>query len=153
MILVNGHGGNRSALGQAIDEIGRQFGEQPVIAYSWWEALAGDSLARPGHSGRVETAIIGHLHDELVDWELLHSSKLLPRQSQAPPYPVQRWIDCSRHDPSGITDVPPDDLGDLGQHLVTSASGALVQLIDWLVDSYGLDQRDEAQQRPAHRHS
>ncbi len=136
VIIVNGHGGNKSAMGQAIDEVGRRWGEQAVIACSWWEILRNTDVTRPGHAGKLETAILAHLDSESVDWQALRDAHLVPTQDLAPPFSVSRWLDCTIHHPTGVTDVASEGAGELGERLLTVAAQGLVELIEWITQAY-----------------
>jgi creatinine amidohydrolase len=69
MVLVNGHGGNRSALTELAYEL-RAEGVFVTI-FTWWEAAAKllpdiFDPAERGHAGAEETSLVLHLHPKLV---------------------------------------------------------------------------------------
>ncbi|GAA3513499.1 creatininase family protein [Actinocatenispora rupis] len=70
LVLVNGHGGNRGPCHSAAASAATRHGL--AVAYlDYWElfphhAFSADPPNVPGHAGRFESALIAHLHPELV---------------------------------------------------------------------------------------
>jgi creatinine amidohydrolase len=72
-LLVNGHGGNRPALGSAVSEIGENHPDVSVSGLTYFE-LAGDfiddirqsDVGGMAHGGEFETSLMLHCYPELV---------------------------------------------------------------------------------------
>ncbi|MCL5046591.1 MAG: creatininase family protein [Actinobacteria bacterium] len=86
-LLVNGHGGNLSALTAIAVEVGHDVGAQLAILH--WESIARDviqKLAKTpvyGHACEIEASLLWYLHPEAV-----RVAALTPGQVQPPRY---RW--------------------------------------------------------------
>lgn len=62
VVLVNGHGGNASAITEAVALLG--FERRRCLA--WWPTRPVGAAADDFHAGWVETSVMLHLHPELV---------------------------------------------------------------------------------------
>lgn len=74
LLLVNGHGGNRSLVGALTSELGRRDPSRQFLSLTYFDVV--DDLvdevrdSDPGgmaHGGEFETSLMMHLHEDLVD--------------------------------------------------------------------------------------
>ena len=74
LVLLNGHGGNDSAMRTALDRLSYEFGSTVHLAASSYWTLAADALAEtgldstlvPGHAGHFETSMMLAVAPQLV---------------------------------------------------------------------------------------
>ena len=117
IVLVNGHGGNATAVRRAVDTC-RAEGREVV---AWWPDLR--SFAGPGdlHAGHAETSILLALRPELV------------RTDDAAPGPTPQVADLVAHgvralSPSGVLGDPTRASADDGRRI-------LLALVDQCVEA------------------
>jgi creatinine amidohydrolase len=135
VMVVNGHGGNIPAILSALDEAGRQWGEQRVVACSWWDLIPDvigqqrSGYGSVGHAGEVETAVLLHAMPDQVRTDRMPEG--VPAQ---PPGMVTdktfiRWHDFSRHFPDGVAGSPRVASAAFGEVALTTAAERLIALI------------------------
>ncbi len=73
LLIVNGHGGNQSALQNAVNELGANQGLHPMLVRYWdliskeIQEMRDSQPGGMGHAGEFETSLMMWLHQELVD--------------------------------------------------------------------------------------
>jgi len=81
LVLLNGHGGNKSLIRTAVSRIGDAHPDLEVVGCTYFD-LAGSFIGEiresevggTGHAGELETSLMLYLHPELVDIERAKSS-------------------------------------------------------------------------------
>lgn len=127
LLLVNGHGGNVSALAAAVTRL-REEGRDTA----WWTPVieAGDA-----HAGRTETAMMAHLHPELVRWGRLAPGRIEPL---AELWPELRAGGVAAVSDSGVLGDPVGAGPDEGARLVAELTEGLCAAIDaWSPGTHG----------------
>jgi len=142
VVLVNGHGGNTAALREVAGTITRED-DAYAVPFTWFEAV-GDHRAEMGHAGPLETALLRHVHPDLVREE---------RIEEARAGASDRWgdwedrvnlaYDVAEFTENGVIGDPADGGADRGEILLELARDALVELL------VAVETRDTA--RPPHR--
>ncbi|CAI48298.1 creatininase domain protein [Natronomonas pharaonis DSM 2160] len=127
VVIVNGHGGNVDALNEVCARLTRD-GDAYAVQYTWFDAVDFASL---GHGGPAETAVMRHLHPELVRED---------RTDTAAEGAADSWgewvsgtnlaVDSSSFTESGAVGDPREGDADLGEELFEKAAAALVELLD-----------------------
>lgn len=82
ILFINGHGGNVSSLGVAVNDIGRDHPETEVIGITYFE-LAADFIddiresdhGGMGHAGEFETSLMLHIRPKLVQSDLTEGTR------------------------------------------------------------------------------
>ncbi len=142
VILVNGHGGNVSALGEVAGTITRRD-DAYAVPFTWFQAV-GDHASDMGHGGPLETALLRHTRPELVRED---------RIDEARENGSDRWgdwvsgvnlaHDSAEFTENGVVGDPAEGDEERGAELLTMATKALVALMDAVAE------RDVS--RPAHK--
>lgn len=153
VLFVNGHGGNRSALADAVQRAGRQAihdrasaaAAPRVLAATYWElvpegrtTLRDGPAGTTGHAGAFETSIMLHLAPETVAMDLAVDA--VPTA----PFPgfasdlfespaVHGWVDFRDASPSGVFGAPSRASREKGEAAVDAVATALASLFDRLV--------------------
>ena len=127
IVLVNGHGGNVSALGEVASRVSRDE-KALVVPFTWFDAA--DSQFSMGHAGPLETAFLLHAYPELVREEKLEAGA---------EGGSGRWGDwtCGQnlaHDSAEFTENgtvgdPTQATAEEGKHLLETATDRLVELL------------------------
>ncbi|WP_435196727.1 creatininase family protein [Natronomonas sp. EA1] len=127
VVVVNGHGGNVDALGEVCATISRQDASY-AVPFTWFDAIAAEGM---GHAGKVETALMRHLHPELVHED---------RTQEAKDGAADRWgewlhgvnlaHDSSEFTDSGVVGDPTTGSAALGEELLEEAAMALAEVAD-----------------------
>lgn len=142
IIFVNAHGGNVESL----REVGRRLHEDDVafaIEWMWNDSIrdvVDDAFEHPGpHGGPKETALIQHLHPELV-----HDDRLADARDGGIAKPTEYdghrrngariFYDAIENTDSGVLGDQTEATAAIGAELFAAASDQLVQLCDWLAD-------------------
>ncbi len=127
LLLVNGHGGNVSALAAAVTRL-REEGRDTA----WWTPViaAGDA-----HAGRTETAMMAHLHPELVRTERIAPGRTEPLDQL---WPELRAGGVSAVSDSGVLGDPVGAGPEEGARLVAELTAGLCAAIDtWSPGTHG----------------
>lgn len=127
VLLVNGHGGNVSALAAAVTRL-RTEGRDTA----WWTPVieAGDA-----HAGRTETAMMAHLHPDLV-----RTDRIVPGRTEplAELWPELRAGGVAAVSPSGVLGDPVGADPAEGARLVADLTVGLCAAIeDWSPGDHG----------------
>ena len=157
VLFVNGHGGNRSALADAVQHAGRRaIRDQAslpvaprVLAATYWELVAeGRETLRDGpagttgHAGAFETSLMLHLAPETVAMDLAVDG--VPTA----PFPgfasdlfesptVHGWVDFRDASPSGVFGAPSRATREKGEAAFDAVAKALSTLFDRLIAKHG----------------
>ena len=139
VIYVNAHGGNVPHL----REVGARLRQEEVayaIEWMWDESIPDlvDSLFEQNgpHGGPKETAMIQHLHPELV-----HEDRLAEARDGGVPsvaaadtlkHGSRTFYDAADNTDNGVLGDQTDATAEKGERLFEAASDQLVQLADWL---------------------
>jgi creatinine amidohydrolase len=136
LVVVNGHGGNSSTLGEA-GSIIRQEG-MALLPFDWWrgvddalvrEAIGEEAAAITGHACAMETSVGLHLFPEWMD----QASAVDVPTSWAPPvHGGQVNFDTIDFTPHGSIGFPTKGTAAAGAKLVEKAVSNLVDLVHWL---------------------
>lgn len=132
VLIVNGHGGNMSALNALTVELTREL-EAPIATTSYW-LLADEAFATiledqrtVLHACEAETSMMMAVRPDLVDEEQLPNA-LGPQASGAGPVlspPLHRWRSFQEFAPTGIIGDARRSSAKKGELLLEAASGAL----------------------------
>ena len=157
VLFVNGHGGNRSVLADAVQRAGRRttrdrasvLAAPRILATTYWELVSdGRATLRDGpagttgHAGAFETSIMLHLAPETVAMELAVDA--VPKA----PFPgfssdlfesptVHGWVDFRDASPSGVFGAPSRATREKGKAAVDAVATALAALFDRLIPKHG----------------
>ena len=137
VIFVNAHGGNVEPL----REVGRRLRDDEVlyaIEWMWNESipdLVDDLFATNGpHGGPKETALIQHLHPELVHEDRLAEARdggLLEWEG-ARTHGARTFYDAIDNTDNGVLGDQTDASAEKGKRLFEAASDQLAKLCEWL---------------------
>jgi creatinine amidohydrolase len=126
LFVVNGHGGNQSALGIASARMRRELGMR--MAYSLWPMVGGASIAgevkgrRVGHACVIETSMMLHLRPDLVRADRLTEGTLRPPLYGEPtPAGIDGFVYWDELTENGAFQGAPDARAEIGEKL-TQAS-------------------------------
>jgi creatinine amidohydrolase len=140
-VVVNGHGGNWSAITCAIDELGATLGEMPAVACSWWHLvpeLIAERTDIPdaavGHGGAIETSVmLAHTPATVSTDAVPGGATTIPGADEfeaTAPARFYKWRDFGRYSPDGVFGRPDEADEDLGHRLIELAAERLVSLAD-----------------------
>ncbi len=132
VVLVNGHGGNAAALDEVAAGLSRREGCY-AVAFTWFDAV--DVDVPMGHAGPLETALLRHVHPDLVREDRVEAARAGA---------ADRWGDWVSgvnlaHDSDEFTDNgvvgdPAAGDADLGAELLDQAGAALADLLAAVAD-------------------
>ncbi len=139
VIYVNAHGGNVEHL----REVGRRLRDDGVLyAVEWmWDEsvpeLVDEVFTHNGpHGGPKETALIQHLHPELVHEERLEEARdggqVELETAETERYGARTFYDSIEHTANGVFGDQTDATAEIGEQLFDAATDQLVELIEWL---------------------
>lgn len=135
-VVVNGHGGNSSALERAGRELrGTETAFAPT--WNWWESVQAldEELfdSEGGHAGAAETSLVLAIADELVREDALAAAgEGVPDGWGSTVHGASVGFDTVDFTPTGAVGDPTEGSRDAGQQLLEAASDELDALIDWL---------------------
>ena len=129
VVVVNGHGGNVDALREVTGTITRHD-DAYAVPFTWFDAV-GEHSRDMGHGGPLETALISHLHPDLIDEDRLEDARDGGSDRWG------EWVSSTNlaHDSAEFTDngvVGDPTAGDerLGEELLDLAATALARLLE-----------------------
>jgi len=141
IVFVNAHGGNV----QHLREVGRRLrdaGEAYAVEWMWNESipdLVDEAFEHNGpHGGPKETAMIQHLHPELVREEKLADARdggwthFHDEMDQAMQNGARTFYDCIENSPNGVFGDQTAATAETGERLFEAATEQLVELCEWL---------------------
>jgi creatinine amidohydrolase len=128
VVVVNGHGGNVSALEEVTATITRHD-DAYAVPFTWFEAT-GEYAPEMGHAGPIETALLRHAHPDLVRED---------RVEEARAGASDRWgewasgvnlaYDSAEFTGNGVVGDPAAGDAERGAELLDLAAEALVELL------------------------
>jgi creatinine amidohydrolase len=129
VVLVNGHGGNVAALREVAGTITRDD-DAYAVPFTWFEAV-GDHAADMGHAGPLETALLRHVHPDLVREDRVDEA----RESASDGW--GEWVsranlafDSAEFTENGVVGDPADGDERRGEELLELGGAALAALLD-----------------------
>jgi creatinine amidohydrolase len=140
VIFVNAHGGNTDHL----REVGRRLREDDTIysvTWMWDESipeLVDDLFETNGpHGGPKETAMIQHLHPELVHEDRLEEARdtgLVDWQdgNDRVKHGARTFYDAVENTDNGVLGDQTDATAEKGEQLFEAACGELCELAEWM---------------------
>jgi creatinine amidohydrolase len=139
VIYVNAHGGNVEHL----REVGRSLRDDEIayaIEWMWDESipdLVDDLFAQNGpHGGPKETALIQHLHQELVHDDRLADARdgglVEWADEDYREHGARTFFDSIDNTANGVLGDQTDATAETGEALFEAATDQLVQLCEWL---------------------
>jgi creatinine amidohydrolase len=148
VIFVNAHGGNRDHL----QEVGRRLrddGTMFAIEWMWNDSIpdmVDEAFEHNGpHGGPKETAMIQHLHPELVHEDRLEAARddgLVDWQNAGRYKGGSRTVyDFVEFTDNGVLGDQTDATAVKGERLFEAATDKLCELAEWLADSDAEDLR------------
>ncbi|MDR9382300.1 MAG: creatininase family protein, partial [Natronomonas sp.] len=127
IVVVNGHGGNTEAIRELCARVSRD-GDAYAAGYTWFDAVDFDAF---GHAGPAETAVIRHLHPELIRDDRLDEAADGAADGWG------EWVagtnlayDSDDFTDSGVVGDPRDGDAALGEELLDSAAAELSKLLE-----------------------
>jgi creatinine amidohydrolase len=119
VVLVNGHGGNRQAVDQAVATLG----EEGRRVLSWWPRVPGGDA----HAGHTETSLLLELRPELVRGELAAAGATAPLGELAGPLRAHGVRAVSAN---GVLGDPTGASAEVGAALLDGLVDDLVSAVD-----------------------
>ncbi|WP_435183664.1 creatininase family protein [Halobellus sp. EA9] len=129
VVVVNGHGGNISALKEVTARIVRRD-DAYAVPFTWFDEV-GDHSSDMGHAGPLETSLLRHTNPETV-----HEDRL----EEAAAGGSDRWgdwqgrvnlaVDSEEFTDNGVVGDPRESSADLGAELLDRSADALCALLD-----------------------
>lgn len=136
IVLLNGHGGNRSALNVVVDELTVELAI-PIVTFTYWlaakkafaEILEQQTTVR--HACEAETSMVLALAPELVDLRRLDDSSgsSLPELSQFVGEDVYRWRSFASRTTNGVIGAAKKASAEKGKKLLTAAAEAVAKIV------------------------
>jgi creatinine amidohydrolase len=142
VVLVNGHGGNVSALREVAGTVTRHD-DAYAVPFTWFDAV-GEHTSEMGHGGPLETSLLLATHPEFVDVDRFEAA----RDGGSDGWGewsgrVNLAFDSAEFTDNGTVGDPTAASAELGDELLERAAAALAALLEAVAD------RDTS--RPAHR--
>jgi creatinine amidohydrolase len=126
LFVVNGHGGNQSALGVASVKMRRDLGVR--MAYSLWPLIGGFAVAehakgrRIGHACVFETSLMMHLRPDLVREDRLSEGEMQPPvYGDAPTGGIEGFLYWDEITRNGAFEGAPDARPEIGEKITKVA--------------------------------
>jgi creatinine amidohydrolase len=125
-VIVNGHGGNISAIQEACQGLHHEHGIT-ALEWTWFNAI---STPEMGHAGELETSLIMYLREELVKEPIRKGSDSWGHSLHG-----ASWAyDTSDFSKNGVVGDPTKASREKGEKLFSQAKKKLVRLIEELSD-------------------
>jgi creatinine amidohydrolase len=134
IVVVNGHGGNVSALRELCGGFARS-GEGYAVSFTWFDAvepadIAGREIGM-GHGGPVETSVLEHLDERYVRaGEYDRAAAGAAEQWGEWQSGVNLAYDSAEFTDSGVVGDPREASAELGEALLDGAADALAELLE-----------------------
>ncbi|WP_115863096.1 creatininase family protein [Halorussus litoreus] len=142
VVLVNGHGGNVSALREVAGTITREDAAY-AVPFTWFEAV-GEYSDEMGHGGPLETALLRHVAPDLVREDRVEEAREGASEGWG------EWVsyanlafDSAEFTENGVVGDPTDGDAALGEELLELAAESLADLLA------AVERRDVS--RPPHK--
>lgn len=128
ILVVNGHGGNIEALGEVCRRVTRD-GDAFAVPFTWFEAVSQESV-QIGHAGPIETAVLRHLHPELLREDRIDEAAAGAADAWGEWIgPTNLAVDTAEFAENGTVGDPRDGDAAMGESLISEATDVLVSLI------------------------
>ncbi|WP_255169152.1 creatininase family protein [Natrononativus amylolyticus] len=129
VVLANGHGGNVDALREVAGTITRHD-DAYAVSFTWFEAV-GDHSSDMGHGGPLETALMRHVHPDLVREDRIEEA----REGGADGW--GEWVshtnlahDSAEFTENGVVGDPGEGSAERGTRLLELAADSLARLLE-----------------------
>ncbi len=134
VVLLNGHGGNRSSLEVLGQELFVEFG-LTVNTLAYWDlvpdlvkSLKKSKSKGMGHSGELETSLMLHLAPHLVIQQAIPKG-VLGVEEEGPTEGIKRYVNMKDHSEQGVIGMPSAANAEIGAQLYQGALNALQKAI------------------------
>ena len=134
IVLLNGHGGNRSSLEVLGQELFVEFG-LTVNTLAYWDlvpdlvkSLKKTHSSGMGHSGELETSLMLYLAPELVDRQAIPEG-VLGVEPASPTSGIKRYVNMKEHSAAGVIGMPSAATPEIGKELYHGALSALEKAV------------------------
>jgi len=139
IVLLNGHGGNRSSLEVLGQELFVEFG-LTVNTLAYWDlvpdlvkSLKKSNSKGMGHSGELETSLMLYLAPQWVNQRDIPQG-LLGVEDEGPTEGIKRYVNMKEHSEQGVIGMPSAATPEIGAKLYQGALNALQKAIRALQD-------------------
>jgi creatinine amidohydrolase len=129
VVVVNGHGGNVAALGEACATVSRHD-DAYAVPFTWFDAV-GDHSADMGHAGPLETAFLRHTDPDLIREDRVEDAAAGASDGWG------EWtshanlaVDVAEFSENGVVGDPREGGAERGAALLDLATASLVALLD-----------------------
>lgn len=144
VLVLNGHGGNKQLIQQAARDFVLQHHDMRVSAGCYWD-IARDALEAvptpqpvhiPGHGGDFETALMLHLHPDLIHTELIPVEGSTPNvfDSGLPNVTHAAWQGMPGARATGLSDDVAQATAELGRQYFETAVAEVAKLLRGLAE-------------------
>src|SRR5688500_7738652 len=134
IVLLNGHGGNRSSLEVLGQELFVEFG-LTVNTLAYWDlvpdlvkSLKKTQSSGMGHSGELETSLMLYLAPELVDRQAI-PERVLGIEPAGPTSGIKRYVNMKEHSAQGVIGMPSAATPEIGKELYEGTLNALEKAV------------------------
>ena len=134
IVLLNGHGGNRSSLEVLGQELFVEFG-LTVNTLAYWDlvpdlvkSLKKTQSSGMGHSGELETSLMLYLAPKLVDRQAIPEG-VLGIEPSGPTSGIKRYVNMKEHSAQGVIGMPSAAGPETGKELYAGALNALEKAV------------------------
>jgi creatinine amidohydrolase len=141
LVLVNGHGGNKPAIGCAVNDIGAQHPDVTVSGLTYFDLAAevvpevrDSDTGGMAHGGEFETSLLLHLAPEVVRTDQLEDMPLDEPAERGlsdmfEPGPLQTYRPFAAYSDSGAIGTPTKASAEKGERLFDAIVAELVDTI------------------------
>jgi creatinine amidohydrolase len=134
IVLLNGHGGNRSSLEVLGQELFVEFG-LTVNTLAYWDlvpdlvhSLKQSKSKGMGHSGELETSLMLHLAPQWVIQRDIPQG-VLGVHEEGPTEGIKRYVNMKEHSAQGVIGMPSAASAEIGARLYQGALSALQKAV------------------------
>jgi creatinine amidohydrolase len=134
IVLLNGHGGNRSSLEVLGQELFVELG-LTVNTLAYWDlvpelvkSLKKTQSSGMGHSGELETSLMLYLAPHLVNQKDIPGG-VLGIEEPGPTTGIKRYVNMKKHSPEGVIGAPSAATAAIGEKLYQGALAALEKAV------------------------
>jgi creatinine amidohydrolase len=134
IVLLNGHGGNRSSLEVLGQELFVELG-LTVNTLAYWDlvpdlvkSLKTTKSSGMGHSGELETSLMLHLAPRLVHQKNIPQG-VLGIEEPGPTSGIKRYVNMKEHSEPGVIGMPSAATAEIGAQLYQGALNALEKAV------------------------
>jgi creatinine amidohydrolase len=123
IVLLNGHGGNRSSLEVLGQELFVEFGVPDLV-----KSLKKTNTSGMGHSGELETSLMLYLAPELVNRQDIPQG-VVGIEPPGPTSGIKRYVNMMEHSAQGVIGMPSAATPEIGKELYHGALNALEKAV------------------------